>query len=263
MTTDGARAFGAAVEVETLKLRRATAARVAGVAVVVGCCGLSGAFLAVARAGGDSTMAAKVAPLVHGTGWAAYLGVVAQILSVAVLLAVGLVTSWSFGREFVDGTWGSLVAIPTPPGTTAAAKLVVLAVWGLGLCLATVALAVPVGLVVGLGPPDGAALGGAARVVVVGALTVLLGLPFAWVSSAQRGYLPGIAALLAVVVVTQLVTVAGAGGWFPYAAPGLWAGMGGQTAADAVTGLQLALAVPVAVLGGVATVRWWQRAEVR
>ena len=260
----GARAaLGAALEVEALKLRRSTAARVASVAVTAGVCALSATFMAVARAGGDSTMAAKVEPMLQGTGWAAYLGMVAQILSVAVVLAVGMVTSWSFGREFVDGTWGSLVAIRTPPAASATAKLVVLLGWGLAMCLATVALAVPLGLVAGLGAPDAGAPAAAARVVVVGALCVLLALPLAWVASAQRGYLPAIAALIGIIVVTQIVTVAGAGGWFPYAAPGLWAGMGGPAAADAVTGVQLALPVVVAVVGALATVRWWQVAEVR
>jgi|GEM_PF-3688245 len=49
-----------------------------------------------------------------------------------------------------------------------------------------------------------------------------------------RGYLPGISALLGVVVVTQIVTVLGAGAWFPYAAPGMWSGMGGAETAAGV-----------------------------
>jgi ABC-2 type transport system permease protein len=33
------------------------------------------------------------------------------------------------------------------------------------------------------------------------------------------------------VVIIQVVTAFGAGAWFPYAAPGLWMGMGGAAAA--------------------------------
>lgn len=41
-----------------------------------------------------------------------------------------------------------------------------------------------------------------------------------------------------VVVVTQVATVAGAGAWFPWAAPGTWAGMDSRAAAAAVTPLR-------------------------
>jgi ABC-2 type transport system permease protein len=253
----------AALAVELLKLRRSTAARTAGVAVVVGVAGLSAGFMALARSGGDSAMAAKVEPLIHGSGWEAYLGMVGQVLSVAVLLSVGVVTCWSFGREFVDGTFGSLFAIPTPRGQVALAKYAVLAGWGLLTCTATVLVAIALGTVIGLGAPGGAALGSAVGVLVVGGLTVLLALPLGWVASVLRGYLPGIAALLAVVVATQVATVLGSGAWFPYAAPGLWAGMGGTAAAAEVSWVQLAMAFPVAIAGVVATVVWWRRAEVR
>jgi ABC-2 type transport system permease protein len=50
---------------------------------------------------------------------------------------------------------------------------------------------------------------------------------------------------VAVVIVTQLVTAVG-GGWFPYAAPALWMGMGGVAAAQEVSAIQLLLLLPVA-----------------
>ena len=252
----------AALEFEMLKLRRSAVARTAGTAVVAGVSALSAGFMAIARLDSGSQVAAKVEPLLHGTGWVAYLGMVGQILSVAVLLSVGVVTSWSFGREFVDGTFGSLFASPTPRGRVATAKLAVLLGWGLAACLVTVLAAVVLGLLVGLGPPDRAAAAAAAQAVVVGALMVLLALPFALVASVRRGYLAGVAALLGVVVVAQVTTVLGAGGWFPYAAPGLWAGMGGAAAASEVSAAQLLLCVPVAASGWLATVRWWRRAQV-
>ena len=55
---------------------------------------------------------------------------------------------------------------------------------------------------------------------------------------------------------------AGAGAWFPWAAPGLWSGMGGDELASSVTAVQLALPVAVGVLGLWATAAWWRRAEV-
>jgi ABC-2 type transport system permease protein len=252
----------AAWDVELLKLRRSPVARTSGLALVVGTATVAAGFTAVGLGDGASQMALKVRPMLHGTGWEAYLGMLAQILSVATLLAVGIVVAWSLGREFTDGTIASLQALPTRPAAIAWAKLTTVML-GAGVCaLASVCLAIPLGLVIGLGVPDGSAARPATQALAVALLMALLTLPVAWVASARRGYLPGVGALLGIVVVTQIATVAGAGAWFPWAAPGMWAGMGGQGAAAAVTPVQLALALPVAALGAIATVRWWSTAEL-
>lgn len=253
----------AAWDVESLKLRRSTVARTAAGTLVLGSCAIAAGFTAVGLGGGDGQMALKVRPMLQGTGWEAYLGMLAQLLSVATLLAVGIVVAWSVGREFTDGTIASLQALPTPPAAIASAKLATVML-GAGMCaLAAVGLALPLGLAIGLGVPDLSAARGAAGALAVALLMSLLTLPLAWVASARRGYLPAVGALLGIVVVTQIATVAGAGAWFPWAAPGLWAGMGGQAAAAAVTPVQLLLAVPVGAIGAAATVRWWSTAELR
>ncbi|WP_258725441.1 ABC transporter permease [Cellulomonas sp. NS3] len=253
----------AAFEVEALKLRRSSVARTAAAALVVGTCAVTAGFTAVGLADGTSQMALKVRPMLDGTGWTAYLGMLAQILSVATLLAVGVVVAWTVGREFTDGTVASLQALRTPPATIAWAKLATVLLGATACALATIALAVPLGLLIGLGPPGADAAPAAARALAVTALMTLLALPLAFVASARRGYLPGVGALLGLVVVTQIATVAGAGAWFPWAAPGLWAGMGGQAAAATVTPTQLLLALPVASAGVASTIRWWSTAELR
>jgi ABC-2 type transport system permease protein len=253
----------AAWELEWLKLRRASVARTAALALVVGTAAVTAAFTAVGLGDGDSQMALKVRPMLQGTGWDAYLGLLGQILSVATLLSVGVVLTWAVGREFTDGTVVSLQSLPTPPGALVAAKLGTVVLGAVACALGAVTVAVPLGLLIGLGAPDADAAGAAVRAVTVALLTVALTLPLAFVASARRGYLPGIGALLGLVVVTQIATVAGAGAWFPWAAPGLWAGMGGAAAAAAVTPVQLLLAVPVGALGAVGTVRWWSTAELR
>ncbi|UZN05138.1 ABC transporter permease [Cellulomonas sp. S1-8] len=254
--------MSAAWDVEALKLRRSPVARTSALALVVGTCVLAAGFTAVGLGDGDSQMAVKVRPMLQGTGWSAYLGMLAQILSVGTLLAVGIVLTWSVGREFTDGTVAGLQALPTPTASIAGAKLATVAL-GAGACaLATVGLAIPLGLAIGLGPPDGDAARAAGQALVVALLMTLLTAPLAWVASVRRGYLPGVGALLGIVVATQVATVAGAGAWMPWAAPGLWVGMGGPAAAAAVTPAQLLLALPVGAVGALGTVRWWSTAEL-
>ena len=252
----------AALELEALKMRRAGAPRVAGLAVVLGVPGLAAAFMAAASTGGESPMAMKVRPMLQGEGWEAYLGLVGQLFSVGLLLAVGVVVGWSFGREHTDGTFGSLFALPTSRRQVAGAKFVALLGWALLVSSAAVLLAVALGPVVGAGPLGPGLVVPAGRALLVALLTVALTAPLALVASSARGYLPAVGVLIGIVVATQVATVAGAGAWFPYAAPGLWSGMGGATLADTVTAVQLMTVLPVLALGVASTVWWWDRAQV-
>ncbi len=253
----------AALHLEALKLRRATTARAASLIVVLLVPAMSAAFLAVVRADTDSVLASKVGTLLVDTGWGGITGFAAQITSVGALLAVGVVVCWVFGREFTDNTFGALFATPTPRGSIAAAKLIVVVVWGFALSVVAAALTLVAGMLIGLGAPDATAWAGAWRVFVVGVLTVLLTLPFALVASAARGYLAGVSALLGLVVVTQIVVASGAGAWFPYASPGLWSGLGGPQLADEVTASQLLLALPVGAAAAAGTWWWWRNAKVQ
>ena len=255
-------AMNAALEFELLKARRAGVFRWGAVVVAVGVPALSTAFFELVRLGGDSPSAAKAATMITDLSLAGLLGTAGQVLSVAILMVAGIAASWSFGREFVDDALPALFAIATPRSSVAAAKFVVLAGWALLTVVSTVILTVVGGLLVGL-DMDPAAVQTASRVAAAGLLGAALAAPMALVSSWRRGYLPGIVALMALVVVTQIVTAIGAGAWFPYAAPALWMGMGGAAAASQVSIIQLLLPLPVAALAVVATLSWWRRAEAR
>ncbi len=252
----------AALAVELLKLQRSPAARVTAAVLVLVVPAAAAGAVAISRTSSDSPLALKVAPMLIGTGWDAYLGLIAQIMSIAALLAVGVLLSWVVGREFTDGTIGSLLALPTPQWEVAAAKLAVVSVWAVGCGIGAVLVSVPLGLAVGLDLPGQQGLQAGAQVLAVVCLMTVLTMPFAWVATVMRGYLAGISALLGMVVITQIITVTGAGAWFPYAAPSLWSGMGGAAAAADVVPPQLLLAVPVGVAGAVATAWRWQRAEL-
>ncbi|QZN86204.1 ABC transporter permease [Cellulomonas sp. C5510] len=254
--------MSAALRVEALKLRRATAAWVAALAVVLGVPALSAGLPAAARANGDSLLAAKVAGMVTGTGWDAVLALAAQVVSIGALLASGVLVSWCFGRELAEHRLAGLTSLPVGRDRIAWAKTVVLLAWGAATVVAAAAASVVAGVVTGLGAPGADELGGVGRVLAVGMLSVLLAVPLSLAASALRGYLPGVSVLLGIVVVTQVVTLSGAGAWFPWAAPGMWAGMGGPELARSVTPVQLALPVAVAAASAWGTARWWRRAPV-
>lgn len=253
----------AALAVEWIKFRRATTVRIATVLITLLVPAMSAGFLVVVRSDSDSALAIKAAALLTDVGWTGITGFSAQIMSVGALLAVGVVVAWVFGREFTDRTFGALFAAPTSLGALASAKTLITMVWGIFVSGVAATLTLAAGALIGLGIPDADATAGAGRIAVVGALTVVLTLPLALVASAGRGYLPAISALLALVVITQVVVALGAGAWFPYAAPGMWSGLGGASLAEAVTPLQLLLALPIGAASAAATWWWWQTAEAR
>jgi ABC-2 type transport system permease protein len=252
-----------AVQIEWLKLRRSRVAQVATAVLVCFLPAVAAAFMAAYSSGGDSQLVAKVATMVSGATWADYLAMIGQLTSMGALLTVGVVVCWVYGREFADGTVVGLFALPVSRARIASAKGVVVLGWGLAASVLGVLVAVPLGLLLGL---DAATAGeiarAAAKAVAVAALTTSLTLLLAVVASAGRGYLPGIGALLAVVVVTQFVTALGAGAWFPWAAPGLWSGLGGPALAAQVSAWQLTMSGLVGVVGLVLAARWWQDCEV-
>jgi ABC-2 type transport system permease protein len=251
----------AALEVELLKARRAPVFRWGALAVVIGVPAVTAAFFWLARSSSASSAGAKASALITDVSLPGYVGYSGQILTIALLLSGGIAASWSFGREFVDGTVSGMFAIATPRSRLAAAKIAVLLGWGAAVVTATVLVVVAVGLALDLGPIGPNAWEAAARAFVGGLLVVALCVPFALVASWRRSYLAGFVALLLVVVAAQIVTTAGAGAWLPYAVPSLWLGMGGPNAADAITAVHLLLPLLLGALGGCALVAWWARSE--
>ncbi|MDQ0826894.1 ABC-2 type transport system permease protein [Arthrobacter sp. B2I5] len=249
-------------EFEALKFRRAPVVRMVSILIGAVLPGLAAVFMVAATSDGSSQIGLKAAAMLTGTGWAAYLAMVGMLLSVGALLGIGFVVCWSFGREFTERTEACLFALSVSRRQFAFAKLTVILLWALLLCLVSLAVAFLAGALIGLGVPGPEALAAAGKAWCAGALAALLACPLAIVASVARGYLPAVGALVLLVVITQMVTAFGAGAWFPYAAPGLWLGMGGAAAAETVSPLQLFLCVPVSALGIAITVQWWKNMQI-
>lgn len=256
----------AALQVEALLLRRSVVLRIAVpvLVVIVPCAGFGA--VALARSGyGVGATAAKLAPYATGEPGATVMVALAQILSVAALAAGGFAAAWAFGQPFADGTAGASFGLTVPRSTIALARCLVivasLAAAVLAATLVGLALATLAGTVLSEGPPDNApGLGRAtATALTAGLLGVGLALPFAWVATVTRSAFGTVGVLIAVIALTQVVVLLGAGSWFPYSASSLWTGMGGAEAAAAVGPPQLALTAAVGPIAVVAVVRAWQR----
>ncbi|MHA7264377.1 ABC transporter permease [Arthrobacter sp. TMN-37] len=176
------------------------------------------------------------------------------------LLGFGVVAGWVFGREFTDGTVGSLFLAAVSRTATAAAKLLLVLAWSGAVAVALTATLLAAGSITGTaGSAAGAGIFAlAAKFLLITAATALLALPAAWAATLGRGYLAAIGAVIGIVVVAQLAAMTGLGGWFPFSAPGLWASQGG-IGTDATTAVQVLLSVPVGALAAGLTLRSWRR----
>ncbi len=252
-----------ALAIEWLKFRRATISRAATVLaggltplMAVGLVSLARSDLL------NGPSKDKFAIALIGTVGEAHLALEIQILAVVMMLAGGLLSAWLFGREFVDGTIGSLFALPVSKREIALAKSVIVAAWS----LAVAALATAVTLLASWAVSPGTMTGGVARQAAVvfcaGAITGLLGLPFGLVAILGRGFLSAFTALIIVTAISQMLASIGWGYWVPYVAPALWAGAGGADAAAGVGPEHLAVAVAFALLGGAATIAAFRRVRI-
>ncbi|TXK17038.1 ABC transporter permease [Homoserinibacter sp. GY 40078] len=249
-------AMSTALRVEWSKTRASrvvaatTGLTVAGIAAIVL------AFRAVA-AGGDPDLLAKLGEAGAAPGWPGLTATALQVSGPALLLGITVLVSWFMGREFADGTVTGLYALSVGRGQLAAAKLVlaVLVSAVMGAVLALVLLVGGVILGYGLPSADDAAV--LVRLAVLAPFSAVVATPVALAATIGRGLLAGVATGFVLVAAAQVLVVAGAGPWFPTAAPPLWALM-----PDAVAPLAVVVALAVGVLVGVITGWMWRRLQL-
>ena len=251
-----------ALVVEMMKVRRSpvplTTATLIVALVPLMCLG----FLALSQSGGLGPAAAKAQGMIVGEGWEAYIGLLGQMLAVTLFIGPGVVVAWAFGREFADRTFPSLFALPVSRGAIAAAKFLVLLVWGVVLTLLVLGVALAAGLAAGVeGRGDIDLVAEFGRLLLAGALTIAMALTIGLVASLARGYLAAIGAIILLTMAAQIAVSLGTGGWFPFASPGLLA-VAGADGVPPVTPAQLALVPVTALAAAIATTRWWSTTEV-
>jgi ABC-2 type transport system permease protein len=248
----------AAVRAEWLKMKRSPVGITTSLLLAIALPLMGFGMYYVAERGGAGPLADKARGFLVGEGWAGYVGLVEQIVAVALFLGVGVMTAWVFGREHSDRTFPGLFGLPVSRSTIARAKFLVMGWWTILMVVMLVAVTALLGIVAGIEPTTlGDAAAGLGRLSGIAILAALLAFPSGYVASVGRGYLPAVGAIVLIVAISQVVVLLGTGGWFPFAIPGLLAVGGSLTP----TGIQVALVPTTGGLGMWMTVRWWRRAE--
>ena len=245
----------AAGRVEALKLARSLVGAIASVALIGGTLALVGGIAAAVRSGNEDVIA-QVGP--HATpDWPGLLATGTQITAAGGMVGFGVVLTWMLGREFTDGTITGLFALPVSRGRIAVAKHAVYGLWVVAVSLVLTAALGLLGVALGYGAPTPSIWAGLGRHLALGVLTGAVVVPVAWVATLARSVLAGVGCTIGLVALAQVGALAGAGGWFPLAAPALWALDPAQ-----VSGIQVALATAVPAVFVPLTWLGWQRLEL-
>jgi len=191
------------------------------------------------------------------TTWPAYLVLFGEMLGAGGLLFFCLILSWVFGREFSDGTLKDMLAVPVPRSSILLAKFAVSAAWSVALSLAIVALSLVMGALIGL--PQGSTgiiVQGSLRALIVAGLTILVVTPFALFASIGRGYLLPIGVAILVLILSNVVQIAGWGEYFPWVIPVLY-----STPKTTPPAASLWVVIITGLAGMAATYLWWKFAD--
>jgi len=191
------------------------------------------------------------------TDWPAYLGFSGMVIAAGGYFFYVITISWIFGREFTDGTLKDMLAVPVPRFSILLAKFIVFAIWAAVLSLVSVTLSLVMGAVIHLpGASAGVFVQGSALLLVTACLVILVVLPFAFFASVGRGYLLPLGVAVLLIMMANVVALAGWGEYFPWAVPGLFA-QGKSALPPASFGIVLL----TGLAGMLATWLWWKYAD--
>jgi ABC-2 type transport system permease protein len=193
--------------------------------------------------------------------WPYYLSLLAQAIAASGILLFSLIESWVFGREFVDGTLKDLLAVPVSRATILLAKFIVVAIWSLILTVMISIVCFLLGAAIGL--PQGTTevlLNGAATLAITACLVIICVFPVAFFASVGRGYLLPIGFTLLMLVLGNVIVIAGWGNYFPWSVPVLYAGSTGSKGTH-LEPISYLIVIITGLAGIVATYLWWKFAD--
>jgi ABC-2 type transport system permease protein len=194
--------------------------------------------------------------------WPSFFNLMFLLVSIGGLIIFGFIFVWIFGREYSDKTYYDLLSLPTSRVTIVIAKIIMSACWSMALILLVFLLTLSIGLVLQL--PGGSAeviRHGLTLLSGTGALTAAVCIPFGFIASFTRSYLPAVGGIFLVMVLGQIISQFGYGQYFPWNIPMMYSG-----AAQALSGktapplgfVSYSLVILVGVIAIVVTAAWWR-----
>ena len=203
----------------------------------------------------------KAQLLMDTAEWTTYFRLLTQAVAIGGAILFSIVTSWVFGREFIDRTAKDLMALPTSREQIVTAKFVVITAWAMLVTVWIYCVGLLIGSLVDI-PGWTVQLAWISFLDVVGsaALTLMLMPVVAFFATIGKGYLPPLGWTVLTIFFAQIIAATGWGDRFPWSVPALYSGVVGPRGEQ--LGLHSYVLVCLACAIGLAiTYHWWRYAD--
>lgn len=193
--------------------------------------------------------------------WVGFFEILNQIIAVMGIIGFGFVTSWVFGREYLEHTLTDILALPVSRTSIVLAKFLIVLIWCTALSIILFGSGIIIGQIISI-PGWSVALFAqfTRQFLLTSFYTILLSTVIGFVASFTRGIIAPLGFVLLMVVLAQFVAIVGWGPYFPWAIPGVF------TVSQGVEGMHLVPAsyfilVLTSIAGLLGTVYWWKFAD--
>lgn len=195
------------------------------------------------------------------SNWEGFFAMLCQLMAAIGLIGFGFVISWVFGREHIEHTMTSIIALPISRRTIVISKYVVAFVW----CSVLVAVMFGSGLLAGklthIQGWSNAVFNSFSKIFFVTAmLTFFISTPVAFISGWSRGIIASIGYVIVTVIMAQIVAVVGLGPVFPWAIPGIYTIHSDQPG-FVLTATSYTIIAITSIAGFFGTILWWSKAD--
>jgi len=201
------------------------------------------------------------AKLFGENNWEGFFMIQNQLIATVGLIGFGFVTSWIFGREYIDRTITNILTLPVPRSALVTAKFIIVVFWCILLTVILFLTCILIGKIIGIpGWSDQVFLDFVSKYILISGLTILLCSPVAFIASYGRGIIAALAFVILMLIMAQFVSLVGLGPYFPWAIPGVHSVPEGTDGMEIVSGSYIIL-VATSLIGYFGTIAWWRMAD--
>ncbi|WP_321422863.1 ABC transporter permease [uncultured Methanobacterium sp.] len=254
----------AGIWAETLKVRRSKIFRItlmafSAIGILMGLMVLVTKYPALV---GQSTIASAKSALFKDD-WHSYFEILLQIILGFGIIGFGMVSSWVFGREYVDRTETDLLSLPIHRSTIVMSKFIIIIIWCLLLALTLFVVGILTGMAVNI---TGWSFETTYHYFIVfiesSILTILVCTPVAFIASFSRGYLAPIGYVIATLFITNIIPISIPSiiPYIPWAIPALGTGLLGPNFSYPGI-ISYIILFSTCIFGIIGTVAWWRFAD--
>lgn len=193
--------------------------------------------------------------------WKGYLEIINQVIAVLGFIGFGFITSWVFGREYMEQTITDILALPVSRTSMVISKYSLVFIWCAILSVVLIGTATLIGHIINI---PGWSISIFIHYVSVYFLTtlytILLSSVIGLIASITRGITAPLGFVILMIIMAQFIALVGLGSYFPWAIPGVF------TVSDGIEGMDLVPASYIilfttSLLGFAGTIGWWKYAD--